>query len=293
MRSDVIQYLAVGALMVLLPLAGCRKPDRTSLQIFPALGVVQELKSDGHTVVIKHNAISNYMEAMTMPFRVKDPKELAGLRAGDEVTFRLLVTTEESWIDQVTKTGLTYPMPVKTASEAPSTNSAPSFRITDIPNFALTNELSQPVSLRQYQGKAVALTFFFTRCPLPEYCPRLSKNFAEASAKLKAMTEGPTNWQFLSISFDPLDRPEVLKAYGQRYGYDPTHWSFLTGNPDHIRELTRGFGISVTNDGAFYSHDFGTVVFDVTGRLQTLWRFGGNTSDILVNEIVKAAAAGR
>ena len=63
----------------------------------------------------------------------------------------------------------------------------------------------------------------------------------------------------------------------------------MTGNPDHIRELTRRFGLAVASDGAFYTHDFATAVFDATGRLQTLWRFGGNTSDLLVNEILKAA----
>ena len=201
---------------------------------------------------------------------------------------QMFVTADQSWIDHVTKTGRKFPIPAKPGSAA-ATNAMPSFKLADIPDFALTNELGQPVSLRQYQGKAVALTFFFTRCPIPEYCPRLSRNMEEASAKLKAMTNGPTNWQFFSISFDPLDRPEVLQTYGRRYQYDPAHWSFLTGNPDHIRELTRGFGVAVASDGAFYTHDFATAVFDTTGRLQTLWRFGGNTSDLLVNEILKAA----
>jgi protein SCO1/2 len=283
-----ISVLAVAALLLFM--VSCRKQAGADQRAFSARGVVEELKPDGQIVVIKHEAIRDYMNAMTMPFRVKEAKELAGLQAGDEVSFQLFVTADESWIDHVTKTGRKFSIPAKPGSAA-ATNAMPSFKLADIPDFALTNELGQPVSLRQYQGKAVALTFFFTRCPIPEYCPRLSRNMEEASAKLKAMTNGPTNWQLLSISFDPLDRPEVLNAYGRRYQYDPTHWSFLTGNPDHIRELTRGFGVAVASDGAFYTHDFATAVFDATGRLQTLWRFGGNTSDLIVNEILKAAAA--
>ena len=226
-----------------------------------------------------------------MPFKVKEPKELTDLGPGNEVTFRLLVAQDESWIDRVTRTGKNLPIRAASPPATPPNNSLPSIKITDIPDYSFTNELGQPVNLRQFTGKAVALTFFFTRCPLPEYCPRLSRNFELASQKLNAMTQGPTNWQLLSISFDPLDRPEILKAYGAQYHYDSNHWSFLTGQPDQIRELTRGFGLSVTKDGFFYSHDFATAVFDATGRLQALWRIGGDTTDMLVSEILKAAAA--
>jgi protein SCO1 len=291
-----MKYFLIVTIAALLSLVvSCRKESElgTNPHVFQARGIIEQLKPDGTTVVIKHEAISNYMEAMTMPFVVKQPQELAGMAAGDEINFRLLVTENESWIDHVTKTGKTFPALVRPPLQEPQTQSNRTFSITDIPEFSLTNEFNQPVSLRQYKGKAVALTFFFTRCPLPEFCPRLSRNFEGAIEKLAAMPNGPANWQLLSISFDPLDSPEVLRAYGKQYHYDSNHWSFLTGNPAHTRELARGFGVSITNDGSSFSHDFGTAVFDTNGHLQSLWRFGGNTTDLLVSEILKATGSAK
>ena len=268
---------------------------QTHLQTFPVKGVVRELKSDGRTVVIQHEAIPGYMAAMTMPFKVKEAADLSGLRPGDEISFRLRVTEEESWIDRVVRLSATSPNAgtndlAATNDAAEQVNIAPSFNLTNIPPFAFTNELGQPVSLRQFAGQAVAMTFFFTRCPIPEYCPRLAKNFQEASQKLQAMPAGPANWRLLSISFDPFDTPPILKAYAQRYDYDSNHWSFLTGPPEQIRELMSGFGLMVKPQaGTIYSHGFLTAVFDASGRLQARWPVGGNTTDNLVAEIVKAA----
>jgi protein SCO1/2 len=290
--------LTIGALAGLMSLfVSCREqadsPSATARldrpRVFTVTGVVEVVQITNRTAVIKHGPIPDYMPAMTMPFRTRDARELAGLQAGDEIFFRLRVSENESWIDQVTKVGTAPGPPSTPVATAPPTNSMPAFRIADIPDFALTNELRQPVSLRQFQGKTVALTFFFTRCPLPEYCPRLSRNFAGASAKLKALPNAPTNWHLLSISFDPFDTPDVLKAYAQRYRYDSNHWSFLTGKPEDIRDLARGLGVTITPEGGLFNHSFQTVIFDATARLQNHWPFGGDTSDLLVNELVKGA----
>ena len=141
-----------------------------------------------------------------------------------------------------------------------------------------------------FKGKAVAMTFFFTRCPVPEYCPRLSRNFAEASARLAAVPGGPTNWQFLSISFDPLDTPAVLRQYARQFQSDSNHWQFITGDATQIRALTQGFGLSVTEQSGTLTHDFRTILFDANGRLHALWPIGGNTTDLLVREMTKAAS---
>src|SRR6185503_19842650 len=127
------------------------------------------------------------MAAMTMPFRARDTNELGGLKAGDEIAFRLSVTEDESWIDRVTRTGHSTPAEVKAAPV--TTNTPTEFRLTTIPDFALTNEFGQPLSLHGFRGRAVAMTFFFTRCPIPEYCPRLTKNFQGAIERLKALPD--------------------------------------------------------------------------------------------------------
>lgn len=293
----IAMSLAVAALAIVM--SSCRSPEpavtpavRPAPQSFAVKGVLREIKADGRTAVIRHEEITNYMAAMTMPFHVLDTNELTGLKAGDEIAFRLLVTEEESWIDHITPTGRSVSSETKLTPAAPAPINAPGeFRLTNIPDFALTNEFGQPLSLHGFKGRAVAMTFFFTRCPIPEYCPRLTKNFQGAIERLKAAPAGPTNFHFLSISFDPVDTPVLLRSYARQYRYDSNHWSFVTGNIEQIHELARGFGVGVTKSGAGYDHNFSTIVFDATGRLQNLWPIGGDMTDHLVSEIAKAARA--
>jgi protein SCO1/2 len=157
-------------------------------------------------------------------------------------------------------------------------------------DYPFTNELGQPVKLSDFRGQALAITFFFTRCPIPDYCPRLSKNFEEASQKLSALPGGPTNWHFLSVTFDPeLDTPPVLKAYGERYQYDPKHWSFLTGARDKISELAGDSGVQLERASGFINHNFRTLIINADGHLQMIFPMGGNLSDAIVAEVLKAA----
>jgi protein SCO1/2 len=158
-------------------------------------------------------------------------------------------------------------------------------------DYQFTNELGQAVSISQFRGQALAITFFFTRCPIPDFCPRLSKNFQEASRKLRSMTNAPVNWHFLSVTFDPeFDTPAVLKSYAEGYQYDPKHWSFLTGPTNKIAELARESDVTFERDGVFFNHNFRTLIIDASGELQMNFPIGGNLSDAIVREIVKAAA---
>ena len=101
----------------------------------------------------------------------------------------------------------------------------------------------------------------------------------------------PTNWHFLSVSFDTqVDTPRALKAYAEMYHYDPAHWSFLTGPADKIGELARASDVTFERDGGSFSHNFRTLIIDPTGHLQTVFPTGGNLSDAVVDEILKAAA---
>jgi|ERR1035438_7740274 protein SCO1/2 len=263
----------------------------TNVRTFAAKGVVEELKPDGRTVVIRHEAISNYMAAMTMPFKVKGQNELAGVRAGDEVLFQLHVTGTESWVDQITKIGMVPLVKNPRLADSHLAQTEAALGKNPLLDYKFTNELGRAVSLNGFHGQALAVTFFFTRCPLPEFCPRLSKNFQEASQKLAAMTNAPTNWHFLSISFDTeFDSPAILKAYGESYQYDPQHWSFLTGAPDKISELAGSCGMAYESDAGTINHNFRTLIVDATGHLQMVFPTSGDLSDAIVNEIVKAAA---
>jgi protein SCO1/2 len=256
-------------------------------RVFLARGVVEKVQPEDLEVVIKHEAVSNYMNAMTMPFKVKNQNELAGLRRGDQINFQLHVTADESLVDHFSKTGF-----VKLP--APPTNSVAVIHDEkfELLHYKFTNELGQAVSLSDFPGQAMAITFFYTRCPLPDYCPRLSKNFEEASQKLETLANAPTNWHFLSISFDPeFDSPAMLRAYGQSYGYDSTHWSFLTGPKDKIRALAARAGVTIQDNDGTINHNFRTLIIDASGQLQMIFPTSGDLSGQIVDQIIKAAAA--
>ena len=296
MKTPVL--LSMAAVSVVLVSCGASAAEsgalqarqETNVQTFTATGAVREVKADGRTVVVKHEAIPNYMDAMTMPFKVKEAGELAGLQPGDKIRFRLKVTDTESWIEQISRTGTTSAEECKPAG-SPSVSVRTSKPRHPLLDYPFTNELGQVVRLGDFRGQALAITFFFTRCPIPDYCPRLSRNFEEASQKLMAMPGGPTNWHLLSVTFDPdTDTPSVLRAYGERYQYDPKHWSFVTGPMEKISELASASDLKFENAGGFFNHEFRTLIIDAAGHLQMVFPTSGNLSDAIVAQIVKAAA---
>src|SRR6266478_2949435 len=200
------------------------------------------------------------------------------------------VTQTESWISQITKIETTSEETRQPANPK-ATEGAKARADHPLLDYKFSNELGQAVSLSDFRGQALAITFFFTRCPIPDFCPRLSKNFQEASSKLSSLAGGPTNWHFLSVSFDTeMDSPRVLKAYGEMYHYDPAHWSFLTGPADKVGELARASDVTFERDGGSFNHNFRTLIIDPTGHLQTVFPTGGDLSEVIVDEILKAAA---
>ncbi len=259
-------------------------------------GVLKGIKQDEHQVVIAHEDIPHFMDAMTMPFNIKDAGILTNVAVGDQVTFQLHVTETESWVDHIEQSHFGRPpagnLPASSEIQATSKPSVSAGSRHPLRDYKFTNELGQPVSLSDFQGQAIALTFFFTRCPIPEFCPRLSRNFEEVQGKLKGMPNAPTNWHLISVTFDPMrDTPEVLKAYGQAYQYDPAHWSFLTGPKDKIEELARLCDVSFEPDSGFFKHNFRTLIIDASNRLQMVFPTSGDISESIVQELLKAASA--
>jgi protein SCO1/2 len=291
-------YLAAAILTLAAYSARCPAAEANSAPAqkreFAVKGVVKKIEPENSRLIIAHEAIPGFMDAMTMPFRVKAPGILAGVQAGDSISFKLFVTADESWIDNVVK------IPAINNSSATATNRDPTnAAASTVPprhwhpllDYAFTNELGQPVRLGEFRGQVLAMTFFFSRCPIPDYCPRLMKNFEEASKKLRDMPGAPTNYHFLSVTFDPeFDTPARLKAYAKGYEYDPSHWSFLTGPADKLGELARLSDMKYQRDGAFFNHEMRTLIIDGDGKLRMVFPIGGNLSGSIVEEMLKAAA---
>jgi len=259
-------------------------------QVFEVKGVIKELKPDGKTVQIRHEAITNYMPAMVMPFEAKEPKELVGLKAGDEVKFRMTVTEDDVWIDQIQKLTVGNPnqLPSKAGVFHFSRDLEP-LQVGDaLPEYHFTNELGQAVSTGQFKGQAVGITFIFTRCPLPNFCPKMTSNFQEVQKKLLGMKGGPTNWQLLTISFDPeFDTPEILKAYAERYKADPKHWNFLTGEITEISTISEQFVQMFWKDEGALNHNLRTAVIDASGKVQKVFQGNNWTTEEMVAEMIQ------
>jgi protein SCO1/2 len=261
----------------------------TTARTYSARGVILEINTNTAQVTIQHDAIAGYMGAMTMPFKVRDVAPLAELKRGDQTAFQLHVTASESWVDHFQKIGAVS-LPEKTNRSVPVEPLAPR-PDKSLLDYKFTNELGHAVSFHDFRGQALAVTFFYTRCPLPDYCPRLSKNFQAASQKLKATAGAPTNWHFISVSFDPqFDTPQALKTYGEFYQYDPAHWSFLTGPQNKIAALAQGSGVTYATEGGTINHNFRTLIIDPAGHLQMVFPTSGDISDQIVSEILKVAA---
>lgn len=269
--------------------------------VYVVTGVVRELRSDGTNIVIRHEKIPGFMEAMTMSFVARDPREIISLRPDDRIAFRLLVTADESWIDSVRRLGESAP-PVPAAfpyENARVVRDVEPLEIGQVvPDYGFTNQFGEPFRFSQLRGRAVGVTFVFTRCPLPDFCPRMLKNFSAVAEALRAQagSGGPTNWHLVTITIDPaFDTPPVLRTHAERYQYDPQKWTFLTGALIDIDALTEQVGLMFRRQtpDALPDHNVRTLVVDQEGRLRKL--IIGNTwkPEEVVEGLVAAARGDR
>lgn len=260
---------------------------------YPAVGRIRAIAADRKTVTIRHEAIPNFMPRMTMNFTVKSPPELEGFASGDEVEFRLHVGEDDHWIDQVRRRGSRPP-------EAPENIPAPATRAAvsvlkagdHMPALEFVDEAGRNRTLTDFRGQAVAFTFIFSRCPLPNFCPRMSKHFSRARQLLVAQPQGPTNWQFLSLSFDPeFDSPKVLTRYARTYRADnPDRWLFAAVEPSVLDPLAPQLDFQFSRTDGSFSHNLRTVVLDATGRIHRFFDGSDWRPEELAAALAEAAA---
>jgi protein SCO1/2 len=289
-------FLAILTLLAASVMAGCRARESASppsagasVTNYEGRGVVARLEPDGRTVVIRHEAIPGYMGAMTMPFLARDPKIIAGIKAGNLVAFRLAVTADDGWIESIRILQTNAPPEERPASPV-AREIEPLAEGGLLPEYRFTNELGRAVSLSDYRGGVAAFTFLFTRCPYPLFCPKMSSNFQEAEQLLKNDPDAPKQWRLFSISFDPeSDSPPVLKSYALRYNYDAAHWSFLTGDLADINAIGAQFGFGFWREAGSISHNLRTVVLDPRGRVFKIMPGNEWTARMLADAMKEAA----
>ena len=222
---------------------------------YPVDGIVVALDAAARTMLVSHRPIAKYMGAMLMPFRVEDPRELGPLHPGSHILFDLVVARDRSLARNIRPSG---------APDAPIPPPRNALRIGDaLPDFHLTDQLSRAVTLADLRGKVMAIDFIYTRCPLPDVCPRLSAGFAMLQRRFAAQLG--TQLVLLSVTVDPdYDTPPVLAEYARRWAALPQGWRFLTGD---IGPLAAPLGQVYWTDEGSIGHNAVTAVIDRNGRL--------------------------
>jgi protein SCO1/2 len=260
---------AIMLLALCTSIAGCGSPPRpVNVREFPLTGEILSIKPDKSEVRIKHDDVKGFMEAMTMWFTIKEPRTLDGLAPGDVVKATLVVTDEESYLTGLQKTG-TRPPGEPPPAQPPAVEG---LQIGDlVPDITLTDESGKALPLSSYRGALTLITFIYTRCPLPDYCPRMNAHFSAIQRAVKAQPALRQAVRLVSISFDPdYDTPARLKAKAQELGADPALWHFVTGPRERVDAFGATLGLSVLREGLNgqdITHNLRTALLDRDGKL--------------------------
>jgi protein SCO1/2 len=273
----IVCAVTATAVLSLVALHHHRLPQavQPTTKTFTVLGQIRSVDIVNRIVRVAHEEIPDYMPAMTMPLSVKDSSLLDGLVPGDRVRFQLVVTSDDSWIGWMDKVpAAPQPETLPNQSTSSSLQELETERVQAgelVPDFTLVDQDHRPVHLSDFRGKAVLLTFIYTRCPLPNFCPLTSKNFSELESRLGA--EFANRFKLLSVSIDPeFDQPEVLRAYASRYDARPEDWTFAGGTAEQIKVVADLMGLYYARENGAISHDVRTALIGPDGRLVHLWK---------------------
>ena len=298
MVRRVKRALLVLAVLASTAVVACRKPvapkpASTGLEKpYPLKGVVVSVDRAGGKVTVKHDEVPGYMKAMTMPFAVGETKILDDLKPGDTIEAKLLVGDRSSHLE-----GIIVSRPSGTPAVETIPALGPYGKPGDAaPATALVDQEGKGFSLADLKGEAVGVTFIFTRCPLPDFCPRMNLNFSEVERLLAADKKLYGKTRLISVSFDPAyDTPAVLKAFRDPFlkgvpGVVPGHWRFATGTLEHIKEFAGFFGLTYLKTGERFVHSLATAVIAPDGKLFSIHRGNDWEAKELVDDLRKAAA---
>jgi protein SCO1 len=264
--------LALVVVFSVLGLAACKQKQQQqqdpNAKRFHLVGKVVAVDARGSSVVVDHQAIPGFMDAMTMAYPVRDVKILAPLTVGDEITADVVVTSDGAYLENivVTKKG------AGDKGGSPSTDHEPTPG-EKVPDFAFTNQDGKRIHLSSFEGHVLLVTFVYTRCPFPTFCPLVSRNFAQVYAQTRKNPALDSKVRLLTISFDPQhDTPKVLRAYGGSFrdvaGAIPfDRWQFAVPSQADLRKIADYFGLFFTSNGGQIVHSLSTTVISPEGTV--------------------------
>lgn len=266
---------------------GCARPQPA--RQYPLKGQVLAVDQARQQVTIKHDDIPNLMPGMTMSFPVANPELLKGREPGELITATLEVTEAVGRLTAIEHVGFSaLPTDTNAAALAGSL-----LKVGDaVPDAAFLDQTNARRSLAEWRGSVTLLTFIYTRCPLPNFCPLMNQNFAKIQQAIAAESVLRGRVKLVTVSFDPeYDTPEVLAAEAQRLGADPAIWTFLTGDRVTVDRFAAAMGVGLVRPAGEteITHNLRTILIDAAGRIGAIYS-GNEWKVAAVLESLRAAA---
>jgi protein SCO1 len=273
-------------LFVALALAACA---RNQTRQYPLKGQIISIGTSpviGRTeITVNHDDIPGFMPAMTMPYFLKEGTRAEGLAPGDLFTATLVVNGSELYVENLRKTGHA-PLPADAKPVKTMDVMSPGDVVPDDP---LVDQDGVRRRLSDWRGQTLAVTFVYTRCPVPDFCPLMDRRFGELQRAVLADASLRDRAHLASVSFDPKhDTAEAIKAHAKARGADPRVWSYLTGEAAAIDHLTSRFGISTIDERdalETVTHNLRTAVIGPDGRLVKIYSGNDWTVDALLADL--------
>jgi protein SCO1/2 len=281
-------------------LAGCHSDDQGEDQhaaiagdaaTYQLKGIVVSSDATKGIVTIDTEAIPGFMGAMTMPYKLAQPGVATELHQGDHVNARLRVSTSASVLDQIDVTAQAKPdyKPEKVYNvPAPGQT---------VPNFKFLNQSGKAITMEQFRGKVLLVTFIYTRCPLPDYCIRMSRNFATVQQQLAANPALYGKTHLLSVSFDPgHDTPKALRSYGIAYTGEHgaeafSHWDFAAPSSSDLEQVDEFFDVGVSPGAdSTLTHSLSTALIGPGGKIFRWYPSNDWDPSTVVSDIKQAVA---
>jgi protein SCO1 len=260
----------------------------SSAKRYEVKGKVVSVDKANHKVTIAHEEIKGYMEAMTMPFTLLNEDVYSELKPGSQILATLVVDEGRSWLEDPVVSNVVDPNLVSKTEDSGVEPSAG----TETPDFALVNQDGKKIGFKQYRGKALVLTFIYTRCPLPDYCPLMTQNFVAINRELQGKPALRDKTHLLSITVDPdYDKAKVLRDYGERVaGSDKDvfkRWEFATGSPEQIKKVAQFFGLNYWKEKDQIIHGLRTAIIMPDGKVAKVYRHNDWKPEDVVKDLEK------
>jgi protein SCO1 len=288
-----MQRRAVFAIAAALSLAACSKSNQRTYSVH---GQVLAVTPDRQEATVKHGEITGLMPAMTMPYKIKERADLDAVKPGDVIDATLVIVENDAFLTRVKKVG---EEPLEQAPPEPTTaltgSGQPILRPGEVvPDGSFVDQDGRRRTFNSFRGSMVVLTFIYTRCPLPTFCPMMDRHFVSIQER---MHDDPLlkHVHLVTVSFDPqFDTPPVLKKHARELNADLNRWTFLTGEPEAIQKFGARFGVFVaraSNDPRDITHNLRTAIVGPDGKLIKVYTGNEWTPEDILADIKPVANA--